>query len=176
VALTSGDETIVNAWRACMEGRGGLTVTFTPVTPTVVQAKVEYFQRGSAPDDRITEIAALTGATAIEGRDCFRRGKRLVNRVPCRATLRLARASTGLPVSLNSREGGATAYLPGRIQLVSETKPYPFTEADRLGISISEQPARPKGRLPSATQTEPLDGVLTQVRRARPWSVPRVAV
>ena len=127
VALTSGDSTIVNAWKSCMTNRGGLSLRFEPVSNTEVFAVVEWFGVAGFNEttlDRTIEPPA--GIRISEGADCFKNGKNLVNSLPCRATIIVPDAFTTWAVSLSAERGSVQSFMPARVRSKVETDNYVF--------------------------------------------------
>lgn len=135
VALMSGDEEVLRAWSGCMASRGGgLTARFEPLSPLDVNMVIEYFSEGNKHSVRLERDVVLPpGIEVRQNPHCLRRGRRIERGDNCVAVLRLASALTTIPVAVDPvGSDTATAWLPARIQLSREQRPYSFSAADRL--------------------------------------------
>lgn len=135
VALMSGDEEVLRAWSGCMAERGGgLTVRFEPLSPLDVNMIMEYFSEGNKHSVRLeTGVVLPAGVEVRQNQHCLRKGRRIEQGENCVAVLRLPSALTTIPVAVDPvGSDTATAWLPARIQLSREQRPYAFAGADRL--------------------------------------------
>lgn len=149
VALVSGDPVIANAWADCMKARGGyVSLRFEPVSATQAFAKLSWVagpagtQTGVASTTLDEDVTLPTGATFASGSSCFRSGRVLSSVSPCVATINLSNASQDLAISVNTPHGSAQAYLPPRLTLIRETKPYSFAPSDAFRASAFRQDKR----------------------------------
>lgn len=142
LALATGDSAIVAEWGKCMRARGGgLGMHFEALSPTEATLSTEFF---SAPgtETRLPENVNLpTGVTATNGASCLRKGNRLKAGVECIATLKLPDALTTVAVSVNTPNGAATAYLPRRVTLLHESRPYQFAANCNLATNPNAVPS-----------------------------------
>ncbi|MEG3791247.1 hypothetical protein V1318_14045 [Lysobacter sp. CCNWLW3] len=134
IALMSGDESILSAWTACMKNRGGgLSVRFEPVSAVDVFMHIEYFNQGINNETRIAKNVSLgEDVLATDQEGCLKKGYKLINGKSCIVRLKLKSALTRIIVTVESKHSTARAWLPARIQLERLTKPYEFSQADRL--------------------------------------------
>lgn len=146
VALSSGDPEIVGAWSRCMSERsGGLSIRFDPVSATDVFLILEYRIQGSQSYDTLDQAIALpAGVQVVDGAQCLQRRRRINAGNPCTATLRFASALTTAAVVVNGRSSGDRAWLPARITLAREVKPYAFQPAQRLEEYANKRTATPR--------------------------------
>ena len=134
VALMSGDTEVLNAWTSCMRNRGGgLTIRFDPVSARDVFMHIEYFNQGTRNKDKLaSDIALSPDVKVISGAQCLRKGRTYVNGKECIVGLQLPGALSTMQVVADAENSIAKAWLPARIELNRESKPYPFVDKDRL--------------------------------------------
>ena len=145
VALTSGDEEIIDAWSRCMDRSGGLSLRFEPVTATDVAMVLEYRNQGTRNRDRLAQNINLpAGVQVTNGAHCLRRNTWITAGKPCIATLKFQTAMQTALIAADAQESAAQAWLPARIQLAREVQPYPFTAAHRLQEYAHKRTASPR--------------------------------
>jgi hypothetical protein len=138
LALMSGDETIVNAWTACMKSRGGPSVLFSKQSAREMFVRLEFFSAPNTKTKLTSDLKLPIGATVNSGKECFKKGRVLKAGVPCTAAITLPYATTTVIWSVNTPSGSSQAYLPARLVLQHERRPYRFApDCDNLGKSPS---------------------------------------
>lgn len=125
--VSSGDGEVLEAWTKCIvQGGGGLQVRLTPLTATKVLVDMRWLPQGNKFRTALASDVRLEGinlARDVSEPSCFRRGKRIVQGVGCRATVTLKDAWTPLPITVNATDGAADAFIPARIKLKDEREP-----------------------------------------------------
>lgn len=134
IALMSGDEEVLDAWSSCMQRRGGgLSVRFEAPSARDVTLHIEYFNQGTRNADKLArDIHIESYAEVVSGRECLAKGREYVNGKECIAHLRLPTALSTLQVIVETENSTAKAWLPARIQLSRESRPYVFNKSDKL--------------------------------------------
>jgi hypothetical protein len=146
VALTSGDPTIVEAWRDCMSKKSGLSIRFEPFSSTQVTATIEWFAPPGLPTQRLSaDFKVPQGITILSNGGCFKKDTIFKDRVPCVVLLQLPDARTTLGIALMTEAGAASAFLPPRLKQITDRKPYPFSDNKRrvatAGYAGSKRPS-----------------------------------
>lgn len=158
VALASGDQAIVGAWSQCMSQRGGyVSLRMTPISATQAFAAISW-SPGLAGSHTGVEATTLEedfqlpeGMTFSAGAQCFRAG-RVLRANPCRATINLPSAKSDLALSVNAEHGSAEAYLPPRMVLIRETRPFIVQPAHRLNRTAFREEKRVAGEITLTTE------------------------
>lgn len=145
VALSSGDEVIVGAWLECMrDSAGGLTVRFDPATSQEVFIIVQYFPQGTRHQVRLPQNVAIpAGVEVLDGQNCFRRGTRFRAGNACRARVRIDRAERPVLFTVNADEASAQAFLPARVTLSRQSKPFDPARLPNLNTTAFRAAYRP---------------------------------
>lgn len=136
VLLSTGDNAILQAWSRCMRDRnGGLSIRFDKVTGKTAVAVIEWFGSVGINKTSLTrDWSPPAGVTVRTGRECLLRdfnGQRqefTANKPGgCAVEFQFDSARTPLTMVLNSENGSASAYLPPRIFVREDERPYAFT-------------------------------------------------
>jgi hypothetical protein len=140
VVMSSGDETIIGAWKDCISRRGGgLAVTVKPLTTTVAEVSVEYFAVRTDYQTELAEDADLINDNGrlgpqdieiITNAACLKKGAKLAhNGDPCVSRIKLRDAKTPVVIALRTANNQtAYRYLPPRLRPgTAEPKGYQFT-------------------------------------------------
>lgn len=140
VAVSSGDEKIVEAWSKCMSdpNRGGLSVRLEPKSPREVNLFLEWHALPGVDAVKTIEAVSLPAGTVIRtGKECFRKGTS-IGSLGCQAQLTVKDALTTLDLMFRTDHGYATTYLARRLVLRHEPKSYRFSRGDSLEIYKNE--------------------------------------
>lgn len=134
IALMSGDPEIIGAWKSCMQQRGGgISVRFEPTDPLNVFMTIQYFNQGTKNKEKLAEKVELPkGVTVTSGEKCLKKGASYVSGKACIVQLKLDNPLTTMEVVVDGKNSSAKAWLPARIQLNKEVKPYPFDDKHKL--------------------------------------------
>lgn len=145
VALSSGDPTIVEAWRSCMVAKGGgLTARFEPSTARQVILVLDYLPQGTRNSVRLTDRINLPqGVTAGNGSGCLNRGRRIVAGNACRVELTIDRADRALVLTANADHSSDDAFLPARVMLSRQSRRLPQDRLPVLRTKAFRQSLRP---------------------------------
>lgn len=129
-ALSTGDSTIVNAWKACMKNAGGgPQIRLEVLSPTEARAVVSFFSATGTRMRLTNDVDIPAGARVTNNRACLRRGTSVDAGTECIATITLPRATTTWsPAIRTQNNGSAAAYLPARVTLTRESRPYHFVQ------------------------------------------------
>ncbi len=131
VALASGDPIIVNAWRECMNNKRGMSARFTVVNSREAVLTIEYFGFGGINTASLTEdIRFPQGVTIRSGQQSLRANTRYESGVSRDITLDLPNGSLSFSATVNSNRGSSRAFLPRRLRLVEETRPFPILDGN----------------------------------------------
>lgn len=122
--LSSGDETIVNAWRDCMTRAYGLSLRFETKTPESANLIVEWYAYPTAPDvEKETKIKADVvlppHVQVSDPNGCLKAETVLQPGQTCTAQVSAA-PDKEISAVISTQHGEATAFLPPRLKIVEE--------------------------------------------------------
>lgn len=145
IALASGDPTIIGAWSHCMtRSGGGMSVRFEPLSDTTAFMITEYRSQGRNHKNRLVgNVEFPAGVRVSDPARCLRRGATIEAGLECRVTLTMSSATQRFAVTVAGGESVAQAWLPARLKLVPEVKPYLFLEKDHLYVRGHKQVLQP---------------------------------
>lgn len=147
-ALASGAPGVVAAWKACARAQGGTTIRFDPQSPRDAVAYIEYFGPAGDQATVLDDASLPDGVTAVTGSACLKAGHVLKAGQPCVMVVALPEATMPLLLALNASDGLTMGYLPSRVVLGTETRPFPFTPGCNLSAqSVEAERTRCKDRL-----------------------------
>ncbi|MFS2215756.1 hypothetical protein ACCD08_14740 [Telluria sp. Tellsp104] len=126
VALSSGDTEVLKSWTTCMKnGSGGPTLTLAVLSPTEVQITVGFLSAPGSSMQLSESVAVPEGAEIVSGKNCLKNRTVIQAGASCIASVKLPSATTTWsPAVQTKKNGSAAAYLPARIELISEVRPY----------------------------------------------------
>jgi hypothetical protein len=161
VALTSGDPTIINAWRGCMATRninGWLELTFIPRSGTQIFGTVIWHpgQAGQSPvNTKLVEEIVIDKATVLSGKNCLKEGA-VITATGCKFSIRAETAKQTLAAIANAADGSAEAYVPPRMLLIKESRPFVF--ADHLAQEWARTPTGTPATIVTLSEQNVADG------------------
>jgi hypothetical protein len=132
VGVQTGDSYVLNAWTNCMRGRGGFAATFESVNATTATLVLEWFPIAGIQSVQVNPAFTLPpGLHLTSGMEYLKQGKEIVAGTPARVQFKLDAATTPVALVLNLQHnaGSDAAYLPPRLRLDIEKRPFPFASS-----------------------------------------------
>ena len=125
VAISSGDETIVGAWRDCMKKRNqSLLVHIEQQGARRAVVTIEFTGGGGNGDTKLLYPVRLASGIEIEsGAEYFKKGTRFVAGTPRSVVLRIKDALTPVSVLVRTEAKDEVAYLPPRLKFSRLNRP-----------------------------------------------------
>ena len=115
-----------------MRGRGGFAATFEAVNATTATLVLEWFPIAGVPSVQVSPSFTLPpGLQLTSGMEYLKGGKEIVGGTPARVQFKLDTATTPVALALNLQRnaGSDAAYLPPRLRLDIEKRPFPFASS-----------------------------------------------
>ncbi len=127
-AMSSGDPVIVDAWSRCMSERGGfIKIEIERRSADIVGLQISWNAGNSTVTSATLRDDIYVGdKTVLQGAYCLEKGTELMTGAPCPVLVKLDNSSDSLLVSVNSDAGSETAFVPPRMRLTREVRPYNY--------------------------------------------------